>query len=77
GEVFAGVTERLGESGLDLDSVSARPTEELVTYRRLVDGRLVAGLIVARTLVDDPRLRCLQARDGPFVAYGRTACASP
>lgn len=56
-EVVAGVTERLGESGLDFFIVSARPNAELDTYRRLVDGRLVDGLIVARTLVDDPRLR--------------------
>ncbi|KAA8765977.1 substrate-binding domain-containing protein [Burkholderia pseudomallei] len=76
-EVVAGVTERLGESGLDFFIVSARPNAELDTYRRLVDGRLVDGLIVARTLVDDPRLRFLQEREFPFVAYGRTASAKP
>jgi len=77
GEVVAGMTERLGESDLDLIIVSARPNAELETYRRLVEGKLVDGLIVARTLVDDPRIRFLQARQFPFVAYGRTNSPTP
>ncbi|MBC8751583.1 MULTISPECIES: substrate-binding domain-containing protein [Paraburkholderia] len=77
GEVVAGVTEGLGAGGLDLFIVSARPNAELETYRRLVDGKLVDGLIVARTLVDDPRVRFLQERDFPFIAYGRTNSEQP
>ncbi|MDN7674703.1 substrate-binding domain-containing protein [Burkholderia oklahomensis] len=76
-EVVAGITERLGDSGRDFFIVSARPNAELDTYRRLVDGRLVDGLIVARTLVDDPRIGFLQEREFPFVAYGRTVSAKP
>ncbi|MXN76659.1 LacI family DNA-binding transcriptional regulator [Burkholderia sp. 4701] len=77
GEVVAGITERLAERNLDFIIVSARPNAELDSYRRLVDGKLVDGLIVARTLVDDPRIAFLQSRGFPYVAYGRTRQAEP
>lgn len=77
GEVVAGMTERLGESNLDLIIVSARPNAELETYRRLVENRLVDGLIVARTQVDDARIQFLQACQFPFIAYGRTNSPVP
>ncbi|MCC8392578.1 substrate-binding domain-containing protein [Paraburkholderia sp. MMS20-SJTR3] len=76
-EVVAGITERLAERNLDFVIVSGRPNAELDTYRRLVDGKLVDGLIVARTLVDDPRIAYLQSRGFPYVAYGRTQVAGP
>lgn len=76
-ETVAGITEALGVHNLDLIIASARPNAELDTYRRLVDGGLVDGLIVARTLVDDPRIRYLQERNFPFIAYGRTNSALP
>ncbi|KVA04529.1 substrate-binding domain-containing protein [Burkholderia sp. AU19243] len=77
GEVVAGITERLAERNLDFIIAAARPNAELDTYRRLVDGKLVDGLIVARTLVDDPRLAYLRANAFPYVAYGRTQTAEP
>ncbi|KVV51589.1 LacI family transcriptional regulator [Burkholderia territorii] len=77
GEVVAGITERLGERNLDFIIAAARPNAELDTYRRLVDGRLVDGLIVARTLVDDPRIAYLRSNAFPYVAYGRTQAADP
>jgi LacI family transcriptional regulator len=77
GEVVAGISERLGDHNLDLFIHSARPDAELDTYRRLIDGRRVDALIVARTRVDDPRLAFLQERDFPFVAYGRTHSPTP
>ncbi|BCG04279.1 LacI family transcriptional regulator (plasmid) [Paraburkholderia sp. PGU19] len=76
-EVVAGITEALGERDMDLIIASARPGAELETYRRLVEGRAVDGLIVARTLRDDRRIAFLQERDFPFVAYGRTNSARP
>ncbi|MDN7577838.1 substrate-binding domain-containing protein [Burkholderia orbicola] len=74
-EVVAGITERLAERNLDFIIASARPNAELDTYRRIVDGKLVDGLIVARTRVDDPRIAYLQASAFPYVAYGRTQAA--
>ena len=76
-EVVAGITEALGERDMDLIIASARAGAELETYRRLVEGRAVDGLIVARTLLDDRRIAFLQERDFPFVAYGRTNSARP
>ncbi|ACC75108.1 substrate-binding domain-containing protein [Paraburkholderia phymatum] len=76
-EVVAGITEALGERDMDLIIASARPNAELETYRRLVEGRSVDGLIVARTLVNDRRIALLQEWDFPFVAYGRTHSARP
>ncbi|MBR8094963.1 substrate-binding domain-containing protein [Burkholderia cenocepacia] len=72
GEVVSGITERLAEHNLDFIIASARPNAEMDTYRRIVDGKLVDGLIVARTLVDDPRIAYLQSSAFPYVAYGRT-----
>lgn len=77
GEVVAGLTEKLAEHNLDLLIHSSRPEFELETYRRLIDGRRVDALIVARTQVDDPRIRFLQERNFPFVAYGRTQSRIP
>ena len=77
GEVVSGLTERLAEHNLDLLIHSARPEFELETYRRLIDGRRVDALIVARTQVDDPRIRFLQERSFPYVAYGRTDSRIP
>lgn len=77
GEVVSGITERLAEQSLDLLIHSSRPDVELETYRRLIDGRRVDALIVARTRVDDPRIRFLQERNFPFVAYGRTHSHTP
>ncbi|MBD5802316.1 HTH-type transcriptional regulator RafR [Azoarcus sp. Aa7] len=77
GEVVSGLTERLAEHKLDLLIHSSRPDVELDTYRRLIEGRRVDALIVARTRVDDPRIRFLQERNFPFVAYGRTKSKLP
>lgn len=76
-EVVSGITERLAEKNLDLLIHSSRPDHELETYRRLIDGRRVDALIVARTRLDDPRIRLLQERNFPFVAYGRTNSPVP
>ena len=76
-EVVAGITDRLAEKNLDLLIHSARPGLELETYRRLVDAGRVDALIVARTRIDDPRIRLLQERNFPFVAYGRTNSSIP
>lgn len=77
GEVVSGMTERLAEHDLDLLIHSSRPDVELDTYRRLIDGRRVDAMVVARTRVDDPRIGLLQERNFPFVAYGRTQSTLP
>lgn len=72
-EMVAGVSDRLEAAGMDLLLAAAREQTELRTYERLVRGRRVDGLIVAHTLVADPRIDYLMQSRMPFVAYGRTA----
>jgi LacI family transcriptional regulator len=73
-ELLVGLGEALARVELDLIVTAARPgAEEMKVYRRLVEGRRVDGMIVARTRVNDARIRYLQAQNFPFVAHGRTA----
>ncbi|POZ63429.1 substrate-binding domain-containing protein [Chromobacterium alticapitis] len=76
-DVIAGITERLAEAQMDLIIVSAAQANELATYHRMVSAARVDGLIVARTLVNDPRLHYLQERGFPFVAHGRSHLTQP
>lgn len=76
-EVVAGMTESLDQIGMDLIIASSSPADELRSYQRMIRGRRVDGLVVARTRVHDPRLEFLQAENFPFVAYGRSALAQP
>jgi LacI family transcriptional regulator len=46
--------------------------EEMPEIRRFVAARMVDGLILVRTQVNDPRLAWLQAQQVPFVTLGRT-----
>lgn len=71
-EVLDGLSTRFVAAGVDLLLVSAHEKTELQTYERLVRGRRVDGLIVARTQVVDPRIAYLREAGVPFVAYGRT-----
>jgi LacI family transcriptional regulator len=71
-EVVEGLSDALDQAGLDLLLVSARERSEMRTYERLVSGRRVDGLIVARTRVADPRIDYLLGAGALFVAYGRT-----
>jgi LacI family transcriptional regulator len=46
--------------------------QEIPELMRLLDGRLVDGVILTRTRTDDPRVRLLQKRCIPFITHGRT-----
>jgi LacI family transcriptional regulator len=46
--------------------------DELTELARLLDGRLVDGILLARTRANDPRVSLLQQRGIPFVTHGRT-----
>lgn len=71
-DIIAGVTERLGEAGMDFMIISAAVENELATYHRIVSDGRVDGLIVARTRVQDARLQFLASKNFPFVAHGRS-----
>jgi LacI family transcriptional regulator len=72
-EVVSGLTERFGESDIDLLVATTQSGDELAAYERLVRGRRFDALIVARTRREDPRIELLQRMHFPFLAYGRTA----
>lgn len=72
-EVLEGLTARLNEEHLDVLITSAGKDDELETYQRLIRTHRVDGLIVARTHLDDARIRYLRSAKFPFVSYGRTA----
>ena len=72
--VLSGVDAVLSEQGLYTLATSLPADErEMPAFQRLLDGRLVDAVIVARTYVHDPRVDLLLERGIPFVTYGRTA----
>jgi len=77
-ELLAALGARLDAAGLDLMVLAARsPAEEIALYRRLIEGRRTDGIVLARTRVDDPRIRALAERGIPFVVMGRTEARVP
>jgi LacI family transcriptional regulator len=75
---LAAVCPRLAERGLDLIVSAAEPgASELRTYRRMVEGRKVDGILLARTRSQDERIAYLLDQNVPFVAHGRSMTARP
>jgi LacI family transcriptional regulator len=73
-ELLAGIGNEAALHSFDL-LVSTRPpgtAEEKAAYQRMVEGRLVDGLLVARTRVRDWRIDHLSRIAFPFVAFGRS-----
>lgn len=72
-EFLAGIGNEAAAHGYDL-LVSTRPPgpEEMETYRHLVHGKRVDGLLVVRTRRHDERVAYLHEVAFPFVAFGRT-----
>jgi LacI family transcriptional regulator len=76
-EVVGGMTEVLGKADMDLMIASAAHGDEVRTYERMIEGRRIDGMVVARTKLDDPRLQYLMKKRIPFVAYGRSNLPGP
>lgn len=76
-ELVSAVGSALAERDLDLVLTATRRGEdEPGAIARLIEGRRVDGVIVPRTLWDDPRVDDLIARGFPFVTHGRTRRAA-
>lgn len=72
-EFVSGVGTAASAAGFDLLLSTHTPLEdELETYRRMVAGRRVDGLILMRARFADERIEYLAHTDMPFVVYGRT-----
>lgn len=72
-EVLEGITARFNEENIDVLIASAGRDDEVETYQRLIRAQRVDGLIVARTHIEDERIRFLRQAKFPFVSYGRTS----
>ncbi len=76
--MLAAIGPALEAAGLDLLVTCARPgADELRAYRRLIAGRRVDGILLARTRRRDERIACLLDAGFPFVAHGRSEEARP
>ncbi len=77
-QFLAAMGRRLALADFDLLVTAARPgEEEIKVYRRLVEGRRVDGMVVARTRRKDERIAYLQDKGFPFVVHGRTETRRP
>ena len=75
-ELLTSLGESLGARAHDLVVSAAAPgRDELATYKRLVSGGRVDGLIVARTRVNDERVAFLRASGIAFVTHGRSGAS--
>lgn len=76
--LLSGAAEVLGGQGYFAMSVTLPAGDsELKEMERLIDGRLVDGVILARTRTFDARVALLQERNVPFVTHGRTEANAP
>ncbi len=72
--LFKAVTNQSAQQGYDvLVSAASSSGSELDTYRRIVGGKRVDGVIVARTYRNDERINYLQEQNYPFIVHGRLA----
>jgi LacI family transcriptional regulator len=77
-ELMMGVGHAASVSGFDLLlSAQTSPENEMAAYRRMVGGRRVDGVVVARTRRDDSRIDYLKQLSFPFVVSGRNALGQP
>ncbi|MBU3739943.1 MAG: LacI family transcriptional regulator [Rhodoferax sp.] len=76
--LLSGVADGLRAHGYFALSVVLPVGEnELTELARFLDGRLVDGILLARTRANDPRVSLLQQRGIPFVTHGRTQSNQP
>ena len=76
--LLSGAAEVLREQGYFAMSVALPAGDgEIKEMERLIDGRLVDGVILARTRSFDARVTLLQERGVPFVTHGRTESNAP
>jgi LacI family transcriptional regulator len=76
--LHTGVSMVLRESNyFVLSIVLPAGDEEASELTRMLDGRLVDGVVLTRTRTYDPRVKLLQDKKIPFVTYGRTLDNEP
>jgi LacI family transcriptional regulator len=76
--LLGGIASFLDERGYTLmvtTNFSHQVRDEVQRYEQLIRSRLVDGVVVVRTLLNDPRVDMLSQMQTPFVTYGR--CHEP
>ncbi len=72
-ELLDGLTEVLTTRHWDLTiSVARSAKDELAIISRLAQTGRVNGLLISRTLIDDPRVAQMKKLRVPFITHGRT-----
>jgi LacI family transcriptional regulator len=73
-ELLAGIGDGAASYAFDLLVSTCKPmdAQEHLAYERMVRGRRVDGIIVARTRRDDERIAYLVSEGFPLIAFGRT-----
>jgi DNA-binding LacI/PurR family transcriptional regulator len=72
-QFFQSMASAAEKAGYHLLAFPYRPGGEWITgYRELIDSNRVDGFVVSGIEFDDPRIRLLQERNFPFVAFGRS-----
>ncbi|MBN1562624.1 MAG: LacI family DNA-binding transcriptional regulator [Anaerolineae bacterium] len=72
-ELLSGVGRQAAEHNYDLRLSAQVPgQDELNAYHRMVAGRQVDGVVLARVHHQDPRIAYLQQAQHPFVVFGRS-----
>jgi len=74
-ELIAGIGDGAASHDFDLLISTCKPmgSKEQLVYERMVKGRRVDGIVVARTRCDDERIAYLVSEGFPLIAFGRTA----
>ena len=72
-ELIAGMSSILSEKGWDLTVLSPTTAEdEIALFQKIARNRHISGLVISRTLVNDPRFEILHELDIPFITHGRS-----
>ncbi len=72
-EFLAGISQGASAEGWTLTIASAdSPEATIETIRTMIRDRKADGFILARTMLNDPRIALLREADVPFVLFGRS-----
>lgn len=72
-ELLMGAGQAAAQLGYDLLVGAQTSADPVDAYRRIVGGNRVDGVLLARTVRNDPRIAYLKSINAPFVVAGRTA----
>ena len=72
-QMVFGISEVLSGTAYHLVVTPYALSDPMAPVHYVVENRLADGVIISRTLPDDPRVRYLSAHNMPFATHGRTS----